>query len=605
MTLLFWERQGIAARMSLIIVAILLAAGVMLLALGLHQIAGTTEQELTIRLNARLVWLSSNCRDPAIVGDFALIEQILDEQTRLQDAFEVTFQGKRGSVITKKGHPANLIAPDWFADLLNIPHAEGHRAIEAGGHHYGEITIVLSPNRAINAAWMNILAIAATAFITLCAVILGILYFLRRQLQPLQTLAAAVMAFGKGELSERLALTGTPELRTVIDAFNEMINERKRQEQAREEALIRLQKITSRVPGVVYQYLLRPDGSACFPFVSAGIREIFHLSPEEACLDASKVFANIHPEDYDSLNRSIQKSAQELTQWHQEYRLKFADGTVQWLSGNSMPQQEADGSVLWYGFTTDITERKNAEQALHCSEERLTLAIRAVGIGTWDYDPVHNSIVWDDAMFALYGSKREDFSGINDPWQTLVHPEDCSRGNQEFQQALQGVKPLDTEFRVLHPNGELHYIKALAEVFRDEKGRPTRVIGLNWDISAQKSAQISLIEAQRVADSANAAKSQFLATMSHELRTPLNGIMGMAQILAQHPIEDADRVSYAKIILDSGNSLLALLNDILDISKIEAGKVDLESIACTPALILEEVQCLYTEASFDKGLQSS
>jgi PAS domain S-box-containing protein len=102
---------------------------------------------------------------------------------------------------------------------------------------------------------------------------------------------------------------------------------------------------------------------------------------------------------------------------------------------------------------------------------------------------------------------------------------------------------------------------------------------------------------------ATRAKDNFLATMSHELRTPLNGILGMAQILAQPLVFDADRLSYARIILRSGNNLLTLLNDILDISKIVAGKIDLESIAFTPALLMAEVQSLYAEISTSKALE--
>ncbi len=131
-----------------------------------------------------------------------------------------------------------------------------------------------------------------------------------------------------------------------------------------EEALARLQRIASRVPGVVYQFCLRTDGSSSFPYASEGIKDIYRLSPEEVCEDAAKVFALIHPEDYDSVVASIEQSAQNLMPWKHEYRVRFDDGTVRWLFGNAIPERKVDNSTLWHGFISDITEQKTLEQKL-------------------------------------------------------------------------------------------------------------------------------------------------------------------------------------------------------------------------------------------------
>ena len=149
----------------------------------------------------------------------------------------------------------------------------------------------------------------------------------------------------------------------LLGAYED-ITGRKKLEDAREEALSLLQKIASRVPGVVYQYRLRSDGSSCMPFASEAIREIYRVSPEEVREDASKLFARHHVDDKEAIVTSIQKTAQDLTPWCHEYRVKFDDGTERWLSSNAMPEREADGATLWHGFITDITERKRAEDAL-------------------------------------------------------------------------------------------------------------------------------------------------------------------------------------------------------------------------------------------------
>lgn len=126
----------------------------------------------------------------------------------------------------------------------------------------------------------------------------------------------------------------------------------------------RFQKIASRLPGMVYQFLLRPDGSFCFPFASPSIRDVYRVSPESVLEDSAAVIANIHPADLARVLESIRLSAQNLTPWQHEYRVKFDDGTVRWLFGNSLPERLADGSVLWHGFITDITERRKADDKL-------------------------------------------------------------------------------------------------------------------------------------------------------------------------------------------------------------------------------------------------
>lgn len=133
----------------------------------------------------------------------------------------------------------------------------------------------------------------------------------------------------------------------------------------------RIQIISARISGMVYQYRLRFDGTSCFPFASDAIHQIYRVSPQEVAEDASKVLAILHPEDVDAVIFSIRSSAQDLTPWRQEYRVKFDDGTVRWLYGNAVPEREEGGSTLWHGFIEDITERKILENELKRMNELL------------------------------------------------------------------------------------------------------------------------------------------------------------------------------------------------------------------------------------------
>jgi PAS domain S-box-containing protein len=133
-----------------------------------------------------------------------------------------------------------------------------------------------------------------------------------------------------------------------------------------------LEQIVRHIPGVIYQFRMRPDGTFHFPYSSEGMREIYGVSPEEVREDATAVFQHLHPEDIDHVSQSIFASAEQLTPWYCEYRVCLPNEELIWLLGYSTPQREADGSTVWHGYIRDITESKNRELALHESEAKFS-----------------------------------------------------------------------------------------------------------------------------------------------------------------------------------------------------------------------------------------
>ncbi len=200
------------------------------------------------------------------------------------------------------------------------------------------------------------------------------------------------------------------------------ITDHKLIEGAKEEALNRLQKIAGAVPGFVYQYRLRPDGSSCFPYASAGIHDIYRLSPEDVREDASKVFALVHLDDLDGVWASINESAQDLSPWHHEYRVKYADGAVRWMLGNALPERETDGSMLWHGFITDITERKHMEDELKVSEAKFRLIIEASPVPMALHDEQLNISYVNPAFEQTFGYSLDDIPTLAD-WRQKAHPD--------------------------------------------------------------------------------------------------------------------------------------------------------------------------------------
>jgi diguanylate cyclase (GGDEF)-like protein/PAS domain S-box-containing protein len=132
----------------------------------------------------------------------------------------------------------------------------------------------------------------------------------------------------------------------------------------------RLTQLARNIPGVIYQFRMRADGTSHFPYASDGIRDIYGVTPLEVREDASAVFTVLHPDDLERISQSIQESAANLSPWHCEYRVRFADGRMIWVLGFATPQREADGSTIWHGYITDISDRKEAEFLLINEKER-------------------------------------------------------------------------------------------------------------------------------------------------------------------------------------------------------------------------------------------
>jgi len=260
-----------------------------------------------------------------------------------------------------------------------------------------------------------------------------------------------------------------------------------------------LRKIASQVPGVVYQYLLRPDGTSCFPYASEAIREIYRVSPEQVREDASAVFANLHPDDLAVVAASIQASAQNLTPWQHEYRVKFSDGTIRLLYGNAVPQREEDGSVLWHGFITDITDlysQKKALLELQKSEEKFqAIANYAASWEAW-FNP-EGKLVWMNSYSeTLTGYTPEEYIAAEDYLSMVIAAEDIEMVLEKFQEALQGISGNDMETRINRRDGSKFWASVSWRPIFDLNGRSLGFRTSTQDISQRKKAEELLRESE-------------------------------------------------------------------------------------------------------------
>lgn len=260
-------------------------------------------------------------------------------------------------------------------------------------------------------------------------------------------------------------------------------------EKAREEAAARLQIIASRVPGVVYQYRLRPDGTTCFPYASQGMRDVMGANPDDVRDDDAALFARVVDEDRDQLRASILKSAETQTPWTGEFRLRFADGSIRWLAGSSVPEREADGATLWHGYLSDVTVQMRAEEALRRSQSRLSDLIHAIDGIVWEAEvPSLRMTFVSGQAVRMLGFPLDCWTSDPTFWEQRIHPDD-----REFAIGFcrsQTAAGLDHRFqyRLMTADGRVVWVDDLVTVsFRD--GQPIGVSGVMVDITARVEAE--------------------------------------------------------------------------------------------------------------------
>ncbi len=234
--------------------------------------------------------------------------------------------------------------------------------------------------------------------------------------QPVVTIENRVFAAGEhvrwGQFINRAFFDDQDHL-IEIQSVGRDVTERKEAEAKAHQLFDLLIKIANRVPGVVYQYKLRPDGSSCFPFASEGMTDIYGISPEQVREDAAPVFTRFHPNDLDGIVQSIRLSADTLSLWHYEYRVKYPDGRVRWLLGNAMPNREADGSTLWHGYISDITDRRAIEFELLKENEKNRAILRHASDGIHILNQSGCIVEVSDSFCTMLGYTREEMIGMH------------------------------------------------------------------------------------------------------------------------------------------------------------------------------------------------
>jgi PAS domain S-box-containing protein len=374
------------------------------------------------------------------------------------------------------------------------------------------------------------------------------------------------------------------------------------------------QSVAAHIPGAVYRTSGGPDGRELF--LGEQIADICGYSAKELLAGPIRCMDVIHPDDRDMVNEATAAAIAARQPYVVDYRIIHRDGSIRWLQDKGQAVFGEDGQPLFLdGVVFDVTERKKFEAELAAaaaelatSESRFrSLVANIPGI-------VYRCLIdadWTDLYVSDYseiltGYPASDFIGKRvRSYASITHPDDADVISKAVARAVEQRRPLELDYRILHRSGELRWVREYAQVIFDAEGRPAYLDGIIFDITERKAFEAALSRAKEQAESASHAKSEFLAVMSHELRTPLNAIIGFSEIVLRETFGPMTNDRYREYIGDihtSGAHLLALINDILDLSKAEAGQIELVEEPVEVAGLIEACAAMLSPRAQQAGV---
>ncbi|MET0104609.1 MAG: ATP-binding protein [Sedimenticola sp.] len=309
----------------------------------------------------------------------------------------------------------------------------------------------------------------------------------------------------------------------------------------------------------------------------------------------------IHSQDeMDDLARHMEKMAENLAQSHEQQEMMNRE------LENKVRERTIDLDMLNKILLEENAIRKKTEKQLRKSQALLEEAQRIADLGNWELDLITNELYWSDELFRIFGIEKGEFGASYEAFIEIVHPDDRKRLEEAYARSVETGEPYDIVHRINRPtDGEIRYIHERCEQIRDDRGKSLRSVGTALDVTEQMLIEKSLRAAKDEADASNRAKSVFLANMSHELRTPLNAVIGFSRL-----VRDSDHLTEKQresmdIFNSSGIHLLRLIDDVLDIAKIEVGHVTLETAVFNLHQMLIHVMDMLKQSAEDKQLNLS
>ncbi len=349
-------------------------------------------------------------------------------------------------------------------------------------------------------------------------------------------------------------------------------------------------------------------------YVSPSVERLLGYTPEEALSFPFEKF--MPPDSYQHvltvLNNELSEAAAAPSgrPTMLELKVRRKDGTIVWTETNASWLRSENGEIKGVlGVTRDISERKKAEEALRRSEEKFRLLTENANDIIWTRDLNLKLTYISPAVEKIRGYTPEEEMTLST--KQIMTAESYERMLRMLDEAMRREKageiitdPYILEVEVFCKDGSTRWMEVSMNWLRNTEGRAEGIIGISRDISERKQVELELRRAEELADQANQSKSQFLANVSHEIRTPMNGVLGMVELLKATELND-EQLDYVDTIYHSAAGLLDIINDILDVSKIEAGKMKLKEEVFSLEECVQGVKGILDYPAINKGLDFS
>ena len=333
-------------------------------------------------------------------------------------------------------------------------------------------------------------------------------------------------------------------------------------------------------------------------------RRLWGLAPDE--IETTELLVQrILPEDLPRVEQIMEAMQRGEDMGEYEFRIRRLDGQVIWLAGRYTAQDETDGQIRTvYGINWDVTRRKQEIEQLHLAHAQRNLMLESADMGLWEVDLRTQMVKFDGQTARYFGVEPEGTLALEQALDRL-YPEDRGGVAEAIDRAMDpaGDGRYVCEYRTLPTEGK-KWFRAVGQVIFEGEGelrQAVRFVGGIKDATEEYQREAELREAQRAAEAANVAKGEFLANMSHEIRTPMTAILGFADIVASR-LQDREDLVAVDTIRRNARFLVDILDDILDLSKLEFGKLEIRQDRFDPAAVLGDVRSLIEVRSAEKGL---
>jgi PAS domain S-box-containing protein len=330
------------------------------------------------------------------------------------------------------------------------------------------------------------------------------------------------------------------------------------------------------------------------------MRELWGFDPAQEEVDSEAIFTRVHPDDIANVQDRIDTAITLRENYHCEFKVVFPDQSVHWLEGTGTVLYNDQGQpVRMVGMNFDTTQRRESDEHLRLNNRALEAATNGILITT--ATDAECRIVYANRGFELLtGYTAAEVMGRN--CEFLQGPLTEHNDVANIRNSLLLRQSCDVTLQNYRKDGTPFWNELRISPLRDDRGLVTHFVGVMSDATERKQFEESLRLAQLQAESANQAKSAFLANMSHEIRTPLTAVLGCAETLYPRVADDEQR-EMVQMIRNQGQMLLGILNDVLDLSKIEAGKLEIHPQPCALHTVIEEVRSLFQPLAADRGIE--